>query len=136
MRPPAERIPVPTDRLGPAYEGQWVERRLETDDLFDRYMAKIIGVPGFASEDMWAQLEGQVKLCALLFTDWNLHADDGPLPKPWLDPGAFLTLWLADYRAVLWLLDLAGEFARRVTRERRFDRILERMLAEGKVAHG
>lgn len=134
-RPAAQRIRVPTDRFGSAYEGQWVERRLQPDELFDRYIARVIGAPGYGAGGVWGQLEDQIKILSLVITDWNLEGDDGPLPKPWLDPGAFLTLYLMDYNMLLWLLDLAAEFATRVTRERRVERLIFDKLDRGTLGH-
>jgi hypothetical protein len=135
-KPRAERIAVPTDRLGARYAGQWVERRLEPDDLFDRYVALTLGKPGFRTGDFVAMLKGHVDLASLIFTNWNLKTDEGPLPKPWMDPGPFLTLWILDPQVFFWLLDLSADFALRVTANRRLDRLLLEALESGEVGYG
>ena len=127
-RPEGERIPVPIDRFGSAYDGQWVERRARPDRLFDMMVAIITNGPGYRLGDLHTQIEQQAKILAMTFTDWNLEGDDGPLPKPWLDPGAFLAILETDYRLLMWLMDVAAAFAVKTMIGRRLDRMLATMM--------
>lgn len=99
-KPKAISIDVP-ERFRDAYEGQWVKRRIRVS----RSIWKAIvsgGTKYFEDDKILAEIAASL---AEVFTDWNLEADDGPLPKPWGNPEAFLALADSDIELCAWVVN-------------------------------
>lgn len=102
--PPGVRVEVPKD-FGFAYgtkeEREWVERRQRIGKSLIKEFEEL--------DEFYTDEKAFKKGCKTLgkcFTDWNLTGDEGPLPKPWGNPGAFEALIESDLDLSLWVLGL------------------------------
>lgn len=102
MEVPAHiRIEVPAEEFGDAYEGQWVERRQRIGRDAHKQLEEL---KVFDSKKGEKAFKTASEILATLFTDWTLEGDEGPLPKPWGNPGAFRALMDSDMDLTLWVL--------------------------------
>lgn len=96
------RLEVP-NHLGTAYTNpdgtrQWVElRQGMPSKMIERFqeLAEVYG--------------RQNAFLAVLFTDWDLCSDDGPLPKPEGNPRALDAILESDTDLSMWILGLMRE---------------------------
>lgn len=95
--PSAVRVEVPED-YGACYAGQYIERRVR---IGRRVLRVLDGLKQFVADD--EQFQTACEIFSALITDWNLKGEEGPLPKPWGNPQAFVELADSDIDLFIWL---------------------------------